>query len=450
METFSHTMAGQAYDNYAAFWLMEVAYYALFSTGGPALIVFFHSLLVTAAYVLLLRLCRQVSRSWRIAAASTFFAAVLGFESWNVRPQAIAFLAGVVVLSAIYGYRSYQRYWLLAIPPVACLMWANSHGSFVIGLLMLGIWLADETVTVLKIRFGRRDGWALARIWPPALTLLASGIACLGNPRGIGTISYVLNLSGNPVIRSLVPEWAPPSFAERGGALFLVALLLSAILLAVSPRRPNSFQLLSYVTFGALALSSTRGVIWFGIVMAPVLADQLAALNDGWSRTNPARRASRDRPGLNYLFAAILCVGVLLALPWFKHLLPLPSRKAGLISRETPVVATQVLLREHPPTSIFNEQGFGSYLIWAAQPEYPVFVDTRLELYPMEIWRDYLDISAARAGWQEKLTRYGVNTLMLSFKAQSNLIKAVRTSSNWRLLYEDDVAVIFERIAGQQ
>ena len=108
----------------------------------------------------------------------------------------------------------------------------------------------------VQSRFVQRDGWHLARVWPPALTLLASAIACLVNPRGLGTISYVMNLSGNPVIRSLVPEWAPPSFAERGGALFLVALLLCAVVLAVSPRRPSRFQLLTYVTFGALALST--------------------------------------------------------------------------------------------------------------------------------------------------------------------------------------------------
>ena len=45
----------------------------------------------------------------------------------------------------------------------------------------------------------------------------------------------------------------------------------------------------------------------------------------------------------------------MLALPWFKHLLPLPPIKAGLISAETPIAATQVLLRERPPGPIFNE-----------------------------------------------------------------------------------------------
>jgi hypothetical protein len=450
VDTFSHTMVGTPYNNYAAFWLMEVAYYFLYTAGGPALVAFFHSLLVTAAYALLLWLCFRVSRNWRVAAAATFFAVALGFGNWNVRPQAIAFVAGVVVLSVIYEYRARPRRWLLMLPPITLLVWANGHGSFVVGLLMLGLWLADEVLVAVQSRFIHHAGWRLDRIWPPALMLLLASSACLVNPRGFGAIRYVLDLSSNPVIRNLVPEWAPPSFADWSGSVFLLGLLLCAVILAVSPRRPSRFQILTFVTFGVLALSSTRSEIWFGIVMAPVLADHLGALFGAQTATRSGRPGTGEHQGLNYLFAAILLAGVLLVLPWFKHLLPLPLRKAGLISHETPVAATQVLLQEHPPGPIFNELSFGSYLIWAAQPDYPVFADTRLELYPLEFWRDYLDISAAREGWQDSLSHYGVNTLMLSLAQQPNLIAAVRRSPDWRFIYEDGVAAIFARVPRQQ
>jgi hypothetical protein len=450
LDTFSHTVSGQPYANYAAYWLMEVAYYLLYSAGGLALVILFHSLLVTGAYALLLRLCWLASRNWRVAAASTFFAAALGISNWNLRPQTIAFPAGVLVLSIIYEYRWRPRRWLLPIVPLTILLWSNGHGSFVVGLAMLGIWLADEAIGVVQ-NHSAEHGWArLDRLWPPVLTLLASGVACLINPRGARIALYVKDLTGNPVIRGFVPEWAPPTFAEWYGALFLIGLLFCAVVLALSPRRPSRFQIMMFVVFGILALRTTRSVVWFGIVMAPVLADHLVALYAGWSTTRPSRPPIRERPALNYLIAAVLCVGVLLGLPWFKHLLPLPVKKAGLISYETPVAATQALLREHPPGLIFNEQGFGSYLIWAAQPDYPVFVDTRLELYPLALWRDYADISAAREDWQARLDRYGIRTLMLSLAEQPALISAARASPEWRLLYEDDAAVIFTRAGAQE
>lgn len=445
-DTFSHTMAGVPYGNYASYWLMEAILFLVYAAGGPALIVFFQALLVTATYGLLLWLCQQQARNWRLAAAATFFAVLLGYGNWNVRPQTLAFPAGVAILAAIYAYRSRPRRAFLVIPPVALLLWVNSHGSFVIGLVLLGLWLADEMLAVARRR-ASQGGAQLAPLVPPALTLLASGLACLANPRGAAVISYVTGLSSNAVIRSLVTEWAPPSFAQLDGLLFFAAFLLVATLLAASPRRPGAFQLLTFLAFGALALNSMRGVIWFGIVMAPIVAEHLAALFP-----QPATpRPGRSEPALvNYLFVALLAAGVVFSLPWFKHLLPMPALKAGLLSSETPVAATEVLLRERPPGPIFNELGFGSYLIWAAQPDYPVFVDTRLELYPLAIWQDYLAISAAAAGWEERLARYQVATLLLSPEQQQALVAAARRSPAWTLLYEDPAAALFTRAPGRE
>jgi hypothetical protein len=445
VDTFSHTMAGTPYNNYAAFWLMEVFYYITYTAGGPALIVFTHSLLVTAAYAMLLHICRGVASSWRVAAAATFFAVVLGFNNWNVRPQAVSFPAGAAVLWAVYGYRARPRRWLLAVPPLALLVWVNSHGSFVVGLLVLGIWLADETAAAVSSRLAGRKGGSAARLLAPAGVFAASTLACLLNPRGPRALAYVAALSGNEVIRSMVPEWAAPTFGQWHGTLFLAALLSTAVLLAVSPRRPGFFHLSAYVAFGALALSSSRGIVWFGIAMAPVVAEHLAALAGATRRSPRTEAAGHGLPALNYLFATLMLAAAVLSLPWLKGLLPLPEKKAGLVFSETPVAATEFLLDRRLPLPIFNEQAFGSYLIWAAQPQYPVFIDTRLELYPLAIWQDYLAISAGREGWQGLLDRYGVKTLMLSPSSQAGLIAALRNSADWQMVYEDRAATIYVR-----
>ena len=117
-----------------------------------------------------------------------------------------------------------------------------------------------------------------------------------------------------------------------------------------------------------------------------------------------------------------------------------------MISRETPIAATDFLLAEKPPGPIFNDIAFGSYLAWAAQPDYPVFVDPRIELYPLDVWLDYLQISAAQDGWEQRLAHYNVQTLMLS-PEQSALINAARASMDWTEIYADAAAVILTRAA---
>jgi len=255
-------------------------------------------------------------------------------------------------------------------------------------------------------------------------------------------------MSSNPTIQNMVPEWAPPTFATLTGQLFLIGLLSIAALLAVSPKRPSPFQLLSFIAFAGLGLRTTRGAIWFGLVMGPVLADHLAALTRetrGWLHQRFGalpRSHSQGNPVLNLALIVVLCLGALISLPWLKHLLPLPPKKAGVISAETPLSATEYLLDAKLPGPVFHAMSFGSYLIWQAQPDYPVFVDSRIELYPPEIWYDYVGISAAAEGWEDRLSKYGVRTLMLSREEQPALVEAAEESARWEEMYSDGVAVI--------
>lgn len=86
---------------------------------------------------------------------------------------------------------------------------------------------------------------------------------------------------------------------------------------------------------------------------------------------------------------------------------------------------------------------FGSYLIWAAHAEYQVFSDPRIELFSQEIWDDYKTISWAQPGWKEKLADYEIRTLIVNPAEQGALIDGVEESGKWRLIYQDDTAVVF-------
>jgi hypothetical protein len=270
-------------------------------------------------------------------------------------------------------------------------------------------------------------------------------LTCLANPRGWGIINYVLTLTGNSAVQNLVTEWAPPSFNSILGTIFFLGLLGTAIILALSPKRPNFFQLISFLVFSILGLKTSRGIVWFGIVMAPIMIDHLSAIVHQYWKSKQNSTSGEGSRTLNIIFA-ILIVGMgVLSLPWFKSILPLPAVKAGLISSETPVRATEFLLEEKLPKNLFNAMSFGSYLIWAAYPEYQVFVDSRIDLFSAEIWMDYLNISNANGNWQGLLDQYEVNTLMLSPTEQPKLIKAVQESVIWQEVYQNQNAILFIR-----
>ena len=185
-----------------------------------------------------------------------------------------------------------------------------------------------------------------------------------------------------------------------------------------------------------------RNVAWFGLVAAPTMAASLYY----WTRNrHSAGNVRTGRAHLNYAMLALVGVLAFLSLPWFRPYLPLPEDRRAYLSPETPVEAVAYLRTLPSPRRVFHSEGSGSYMIWAS-PEVPVFVDTRIELYPEEHWRDYLAVSGARYDWQAILERHGVDTLLLHREKQEHLIEAATAASGWERGYEDEQMVIIERV----
>jgi hypothetical protein len=444
-DIYSYTAGGQAYPSYQMFWLMEIVLYALYHLGGPALVVFAHSLWITLSYVVLFWLSKQASQSWRTAAFCVLLAAALGLNDWNVRPQGITFLLGSLYLMAIYQYRRQSRWYWLVIFPLGMLVWVNSHGTFLIGLVLIALWWGQDLWEAFIHRVRGQKVKTLKPLVMGGGILALTTLVCLLNPRGIGIVDYLRTLTGNPVVQNLVVEWAAPTFHTYLGIAFFICLFIFALLLVFSPKRPSFFQIATLVIFGSLGVKTSRGIVWFGLVMAPIVGEHLGEMIRRFQVSSQRLTKGEGSRLINLIFVSVILLMGFISLPWFKSYLPLPPAKAGLISTETPIKATQFLLEANPPGRLFNSISFGSYLIWAAYPQYQVFVDTRIELFPEKVWMDYLNVSNAVGAWETTLLDYGVNTLMLNTVEQAPLIQAVQASPDWQLLYSDSTAYIYLR-----
>ena len=278
-----------------------------------------------------------------------------------------------------------------------------------------------------------------------AVVLFLSAAICLLNPRGMGIASYLVSMSSNPTVQNTVPEWLPPSITSPIGPFFFAGILLSAVVLVVSPRKVTFYQLATYVAFTALGLWTTRGVVWFGLVMAPILARNLSAISNRLPTRQAINKASPRTGWLNFGLLSLLLFLALISLPWFRSSIPIRGDYRSLITRDTPVDSVGFLMEMEPEGRVFNDMAFGSYMIWAAQPEYQVFADPRIELFPEIVWNDYQVISRTAPGWEAKLDQYAVSTLILNPKVQTALVEKADQSNNWQLVYQDQTAQVFHR-----
>ena len=115
--------------------------------------------------------------------------------------------------------------WLLALP-LLCVAWVNTHGSILIGLLVLGVELAWS---LAPARLVERLGGVRQSPRPGllALSLLGSLVASCITPYGPGLLAYDVDVARNPQIAQYIDEWNSPDFHS------LMTLLVFLVPLAV-------------------------------------------------------------------------------------------------------------------------------------------------------------------------------------------------------------------------
>lgn len=448
VDAFSYTRAGEPFFNQS--WLAQLLMIGLYRLGELPLVLVAQAFVMALAYGLLLRLCLLRTDRLRLCVALLLLTTLpLSFDNWTVRPQSYVFPLFAAYLTVLTEYRlgRARRLWLM--PPLMAL-WVNMHGSFVLGLALIGIVFFGEAVRHWRERRAPRGDRPDAKpgqwlgIFDSSLIFWGAltAAATLVNPRGIGVLAYVANLLGSNQVTSLVTEWAPPTIRDINGTIFFLFVLGTALVLIYARSRPDLTDLLLFGAFLWLALGATRNIVWLGFVATPLLAVQAATL-----LPPPPERRFAGVPLMNGFLIGLLALLLVIGSPWVKPAL-LPPQVGALLAEGTPVDATRAL-RNLPerPARLFHAMSYGSYLIWAA-PEQKVFIDPRIELYPFEQWRDYILLGQG-ANSEALLAKYDIDGLMLSVEEQEQLVKYARERPEiWREVYLDEWTVLFVRGRG--
>ena len=275
-----------------------------------------------------------------------------------------------------------------------------------------------------------------------------SALAALVNPRFMGIVRYTVNLLSNQPIQQFIEEWQPPTPQGLANTTFYISILIFIAISAYSTYKLKITELLLVIAFIWLAWDGQRSIIWYGLIVTPILARLISGLPIRVPRFVPQKN------WINLVLAIVIFIPVILVQPWFVETLPLPdtywqqvlhqSPAGPLLSTHTPVDASKYL-RTHPGGHIYNELGYGSYLIWAI-PEQGVFIDPRIELYAYEQWKDYIDINNGNH-YNQLLAEYGVDRILLDKILQPELAASLAIDQNWKIEYQDEYAQIWSKVA---
>jgi hypothetical protein len=297
---------------------------------------------------------------------------------------------------------------------VVAMLWANVHGSFVLGPAALGL-----------LALGGSRSLFVERL----LLAAVAAAAALVNPWGPGLYGAVLEVTlANSAAgaQGLALEWKRLDLTSLPGIFFIMTASL-ATLGCLRGRFRTSGWLTLAAPLALLALSAARHSTWFALAAAPLAARGVT-------------RQTREREGdgaINTLLLAILCLATVFG---FAR----PALAGGRLASDTPVELAGHLA-ELEVQRIFCFSDWSGYLAWRLGPDLRTFVDNRFEAHSAETWAAYRRISLAEEGWGELLEQHGVQALALHNGAQKALMAAAAASPQWRESYADERGRIYVR-----
>ncbi len=415
-DVYSFTMRGQPWISTQ--WLAQVAYaqaYAIAGWSGPVVLA---AAAIAATFALLTKfLERHVSQSAALVLVTAALA--LTAPHFLARPHVLVL---PVMLAWAYGLLSASErgeapsFWLL--PLVA--LWANLHGGFIFGFVLLGAFAIDALWNA-----------DVARQKPLLLRWAVFGagalMACCATPYGWGSILASRKILDLGELLHLIYEWMPADFTSLGAFEMSILVLIAAALYSGVKLSPPRIALVLGLLH--MALSHVRNLEIFALLLPLVAAAPVAAQ----FALQPARFARITAPLAS---AAVLAV-MLGASTW-----ALAAKSAFSPPEVQSPAAAVAALQAHQPRRVLNDLPFGGYMIWRKMP---VFIDGRAELYGEAFEMAYYRALQLKdvSEFLDILKTWDIDAVLLT--PSTPAVGLLDNISGWQRVYSDRNAVLHVR-----
>lgn len=450
-DPYSHTMPGTPWTAHE--WLAEVIFAGLDRLGGlNAVVVFTASIICLTVLLLYLFMVRR-GVSPIIAAVLTALGALASALHWLARPHAFSFLFTFAFIAALEIYQREGRDRLLLLP-VLMAVWVNLHAGYILGIMLLMIYVAGNVAGWL---WGSDRDRSLTMAKRLGLITALTVVATFLNPHGPKILYFPFHLVGREYIMDNILEWLSPNF--HTDKAFEMVLLYMFVVFALSRKRPDIFEGLAALMMVHMSLYSARYIPLLVIIVLPMAAVRtggvLSDVTSYFGRHNIVVRVRDRLTAISTNIAAQEAV-------FNRHIWPVVAvavamyiaANGGALNGRMlmdyrhdpkifPVDAVEFALAEDIPGRMFNNDGWGGYIIYGTYPRFKVFFDGRSDMYGVDFLKEYAEAARAKPDYEKVLDKYGVGWVM--FNANSPLCQLLACSDGWRLVYADKTANVLVR-----
>lgn len=348
-----------------------------------------------------------------------------GAAAWTstIRCQAFTYLFIPLLFAAILEYRTFGRKFLLALSPLLAIPWANMHGGYTLGLVIL----VALIITSPKER------------WFPIAVLVAWCSAPAFTPYGFRAFSGYL-LKALRMERPGILEWLP-LWSDPFNCILTLSIALPVVLgILRRPSARDNFGCFVMAIAGYCALRHIRFIPFFMISIAclgaPYVDETFKVLRNRF----PTIIAKLCRAGA----IALTPLLVLVALLTFCNLIRKDTYRFHYTSM--PIAAIEWLRTSGLHGNLLVDFNHGSLALWRLYPRFKVSVDGRYEeTYPEQTVRDSsLAFYPTTPEGAKALARLSPQYILLPKALAPNGLENT-FSAPWKILYRDDTAAVLTR-----
>jgi hypothetical protein len=431
-DIFSHTMEGQPLVPHE--WLSQTLFALSHRMAGLNGVAWLTALVLAAVYAILTAGLRKIGVSALISLAAGLTAALVGWLQTLTRPYIFTLLFFTVFLVILEMYRRDRRWRLLLLLPLIMIVWANMHGAFISGLVLVGLYALGAALEK-KPRDVLVFLGLLLSLW------MVSWLNPIGRPLAAHSFGYLQE----QFLVTVTLEYQSPDFHSVSTWPFLLISLAALAFGWRSKRRMAWTSLVLLVSWTALSLYSARNIPLYGQVAIFLLAWEASQwVAETWPSVNVFlwRTDGASQRSWGWMWAG-LWILLLVGLQAVGFELDAWRMGNSFDPQVLPVEAVDFLEESSPEGRVFNDFTWGGYLLYRLWPENQVFIDGQTDFYGEDLTRDYLTVVNASPGWEEILERNDVGWIIV--RPRRPISRWLEQSAGWEQIYRDGTAVVWAR-----
>ena len=450
VDSFSSTMAGKPW--FAWEWLYDVVMGQLEATVGLNGVVWFTAVVIAAVFAWMFRLLIARGTNMLIALLLVLLAVSASMIHFLARPHVVSWLFTLAWFWMLDSSErdcfdgrggTGRRLWML---PLLMVVWVNVHGGFLVGFVLLGIFLVGAGWTWFTTREGRIEEVlqkisAGKRVRNLVVVGLLSVTASLVNPYGWKLYGHVYHYLSNRFLMDHIDEFQSPNFHGIAQKCFLMLLLITVAVLVVRGRELRMSEGLTVLFAVYAGLYASRNIPVSSILLVMVVGPRVPA--PGLARGFFHRMAAVEVGLRGHVWAIVAVVVTLMIAVNSGRVGANVLMDAHFDPKRMPVEAVNFLEQHEVKGPVLTPDYWGGYLIYRLYPKSLVVVDDRHDLYGEEFFKSYLKLIRGERGWEEFLRGHEASWALLP--RDSALASLLAVTQGWKQIYADDVAVGFVR-----